>query len=125
MMETTVTFLEAVDGASALEKGVTYMGALQHRSAYPDIGAVRYFVSLQRCTRDLGPLLLLSEFPVLHIRPQCITIRANHCIPDIDERIDDFLHLPLHLTEHLDILGIYQEIVGHFATISPTAPEGT
>jgi hypothetical protein len=74
---------------------VQYIGALTHRQEYPEDCGVSYFVSLTRMTRVFAPLLVLSEVPVVYVRcvsnTNCITITAKKCIPDIEERIDEFL----------------------------------
>jgi hypothetical protein len=114
--ECIVSFIGAVDdmGTDDREPGLIYMGYLHKRAQYRKDSSATHFVSLTKMTRTLAPLLLLSEFRVIHIKDHCLTLRVRRCITDIEERIDNFLRLPVsrQTGTREDISDIYRDVVG-------------
>jgi hypothetical protein len=121
-MERTVSFISVDDISCAVDSDVLYIGDMKYRKQYQSDGNIHYFVSLSHLTHIIAPLLVLSEVPTIHIQDSSgngrITIRMNHPILDIDERIDDFLHRFTggQVAPHT-VPQLYREIIGNHAEV--------
>jgi hypothetical protein len=82
---------------TAQEDDVVYIGNLKRKALYPAETKVRLFASFTRMTATLAPLLLLSDVSEIQIHTShgCtpITITADKLQWDIEERIDNGLHM--------------------------------